>query len=162
MNIPVVSGALLPDLMYEGADNFYGTSGTLGQRRGNFILQNSDLIIAIGNSLASKQTGFNQELFAPYAKILMIEAFSEPFYGASLVASGAMRGTGDTFVPSVFKFVSMWCVRIPLAIFLRSRYGLAGVWAAMSFELFVRGVLFLIRLGGKKWAGLILKFQVKK
>ncbi len=96
------------------------------------------------------------------AKILMIEAFSEPFYGASLVASGAMRGTGDTFVPSVFKFVSMWCVRIPLAIFLRSRYGLAGVWAAMSFELFVRDVLFLIRLGGKKWAGLILKFQVKK
>ena len=85
------------------------------------------------------------------AEILMIEAFSEPFYGASLVASGAMRGTGDTFVPSVFKFVSMWGVRIPLAIFLRSKYGLLGVWAAMSFELFVRGILFLIRLWGKNW-----------
>ncbi|MBR1404147.1 MAG: MATE family efflux transporter [Treponema sp.] len=85
-------------------------------------------------------------------KILRIEAFCEPFYGASLVASGAMRGTGDTFVPSVLKFVSMWCVRLPLALFLRSRYGLEGVWAAMSFELCVRGVLFLIRLGSRKWA----------
>ena len=85
-------------------------------------------------------------------KILRIEAFCEPFYGASLVASGAMRGTGDTFVPSVLKFVSMWCVRLPFAVFLRSRYGLEGVWAAMSFELCLRGILFLIRLGGKKWS----------
>lgn len=85
-------------------------------------------------------------------KILRIEAFCEPFYGASLVASGAMRGTGDTLVPSVLKFLAMWCVRLPLAVFLRSRYGLEGIWAAMSFELCVRGVLFLIRLGSRKWA----------
>lgn len=74
MNIPVVSGSLLPDLMFENAQNYYGTSGSLGERRGNFILQNADLIIAIGNSLALKQTGFNQKLFAPYAKIIMIDA----------------------------------------------------------------------------------------
>ena len=85
------------------------------------------------------------------AKILMIEAFCEPLYGASLVASGAMRGTGDTFVPSCFKFFSMWMVRIPLALFLRGLYGLAGVWAAMSIELCVRGILFLIRLWGRGW-----------
>lgn len=86
------------------------------------------------------------------SRILRIEAFCEPFYGASLVASGAMRGTGDTFIPSCLKFLSMWCVRIPLAVFLRSRYGLEGVWFAMSLELCLRGILFLIRLSGKKWA----------
>ncbi len=85
-------------------------------------------------------------------KILRIEAFCEPFYGASTIASGAMRGTGDTFVPSCYKFFSMWMVRIPLALLLRSKYGLAGVWAAMSIELCVRGILFLIRLYGRKWA----------
>ena len=74
MGIPVVSGALLPDVMYEGAPNYFGTSGSTGERKGNFILQNADLIIAIGNSLALKQTGFNQELFAPKAKIIMIDA----------------------------------------------------------------------------------------
>ncbi|WP_296321197.1 MATE family efflux transporter [Treponema sp. UBA3813] len=85
-------------------------------------------------------------------KILRIEAFCEPFYGASNIASGAMRGTGDTFVPSCYKFFSMWMVRIPLALLLRSKYGLAGIWAAMSVELCVRGILFLIRLSGRKWA----------
>ncbi len=79
MNIPVVSGALLPDIMYEGAKNFYGTSGNVGERHGNFILQNSDLIIAIGNSLALKQTGFNQEAFAPNAKIVMVDAGEDEF-----------------------------------------------------------------------------------
>lgn len=85
------------------------------------------------------------------AAVLMIEAFSEPLYGASLVASGALAGTGDTLVPSCIKFFSMWMIRIPLALFLRSRYGLEGVWFAMSFELCVRGILFLLRLGGKSW-----------
>lgn len=85
------------------------------------------------------------------AKILRIEAFSEPFYGASLVANGALRGTGDTFIPSIYKFVTMWMIRIPLAVFLRSKYGLEGIWFAMSFELCIRGILFLIRLAGKKW-----------
>ena len=83
--------------------------------------------------------------------VLMIEAFSEPFYGASLVANGAMRGTGDTFIPSCFKFFSMWMIRLPLALFLRSEYGLEGIWFAMSFELCIRGILFLLRLAGKKW-----------
>lgn len=77
MNIPVVAGALLPDIMYDGAKNFYGTSGILGERRGNFIVQNADLIIAIGNSLTSKQVGFNSELFAPYAKIVMVDACAD-------------------------------------------------------------------------------------
>ena len=85
------------------------------------------------------------------AKVLRIEAFSEPFYGSSLVANGALRGTGDTLIPSIYKFVTMWLIRIPLAIFLRTRYGLEGIWFAMSFELCVRGILFLIRLAGKGW-----------
>lgn len=33
--------------------------------------------------------------------ILRIEAFAEPMYGASIVASGAFRGAGDTLVPSM-------------------------------------------------------------
>lgn len=85
------------------------------------------------------------------ARILRIEAFSEPFYGGSIVVTGALRGTGDTFVPSCMKFFSMWLVRIPLAIFLRGKFGLEGVWFAMSFELCVRGIIFFIRLSGKKW-----------
>lgn len=93
------------------------------------------------------------EIISLGAKVLMIEAFCEPFYGASLVSNGAFRGTGDTFIPSCFKFFSMWIIRIPLAVFilLKTEFGLTGIWFAMSFELCIRGFLFLGRLAGKKW-----------
>ena len=85
------------------------------------------------------------------AQVLRIEAFAEPMYAASIVASGVFRGAGDTLVPSCMNLFSMWCVRIPLAAVLAPHFGLHGVWAAMCIELCVRGVLFLFRLAGKKW-----------
>jgi Na+-driven multidrug efflux pump len=80
------------------------------------------------------------------AEVLRIEAFAEPLFAASIVASGVFRGAGDTFVPSIMNLFSMWAVRIPLSAFLAPRVGLRGVWIAMCIELCVRGALFLIRL----------------
>ena len=83
--------------------------------------------------------------------MLRIEAFAEPLFAASIVAAGALRGAGDTLVPSVLNLVSMWGVRITLAAVLAPRFGLPGVWFAMCFELCVRGVLFLVRLLRGRW-----------
>ncbi len=80
------------------------------------------------------------------SEILRIEAFAEPMYAASIVASGVFRGAGDTSVPTVLNLVSMWAVRIPLAAYLAAGYGIQGVWLAMCIELCVRGTLFLILL----------------
>ena len=85
------------------------------------------------------------------AFVLRIEAFAEPLYAVSISASGAMRGAGDTLVPSVLNLVSMWGVRITVAAFLAPRLGLAGVWLAMCAELCVRGILFLVRLLRERW-----------
>ena len=83
--------------------------------------------------------------------VLRIEAFAEPLFAASLVASGAMRGAGDTLVPSIFSLVSMWGVRITLATIAAPRWGLVGVWVVMAGELCFRGVLFLVRLLRDRW-----------
>lgn len=83
--------------------------------------------------------------------VLRIEAFAEPLYGASIVACGVFRGAGDTLIPSCLNFFTMWAVRLPIAAFLAPRIGLKGVWIAMCLELCVRGILFLIRLAGKRW-----------
>ncbi|WP_347493506.1 MATE family efflux transporter [Ruminococcus sp. HUN007] len=84
-------------------------------------------------------------------EVLRIEAFAEPLYGASIIASGVFRGAGDTLIPSCLNFCSMWLIRIPLSAFLAPRYGLKGVWTAMCIELCIRGILFLIRLFTKKY-----------
>lgn len=77
--------------------------------------------------------------------ILRIELLAEPLFGVSIVAAGALRGTGDTFVPSLMNLGSIWIVRIGLALILVSRLGLTGMWIAMPVELCVRGLLMLYR-----------------
>ena len=85
------------------------------------------------------------------ARVLRIEAFAEPMFGASIVASGAMQGAGDSTACFVLNLVSMWGIRLTLAFLLAPRFGLVGVWGAMCFELCVRGLRFLIRLARGKW-----------
>lgn len=83
--------------------------------------------------------------------ILRIEAFAEPFYAASMVAAGALRGAGDTLLPSIFTLFSNWCVRIPALVVVAPRFGLVGCWVVMALELCLRGILFLVRLLRGRW-----------
>jgi len=85
------------------------------------------------------------------AKVLRIEAFAETLYGVSIVAYGACVGAGNTLVPTILNFMSMWVVRIGLAAILTPRMGLVGYWIAMCIELNVRGLLFIWWLKGDKW-----------
>ena len=86
------------------------------------------------------------EIRALGAQVLRIEAFAEPMFAASIVASGVFRGEGKTLASSMINLFSMWAVRLTLAAFLAPRFGLKGVWTAMCVELCVRGLLYLIRL----------------
>ena len=82
---------------------------------------------------------------------LRIEAFAEPMFAASIVAYGVFVGAGDTFIPSIMNFSSMWAVRLTLAAMLAPVMGLKGVWIAMCIELCFRGAIFLYRLFNGKW-----------
>lgn len=84
-------------------------------------------------------------------RVLRIEAFAEPLFAVSIVTAGALRGAGDTLIPSMINLASMWGVRITAASLLAPRLGLVGVWIAMCGELCVRGLLFLVRLLRGKW-----------
>ncbi len=41
-------------------------------------------------------------------RVLRIEAFAEPMYGAAIVATGILRGKGDTLWPTIISLVSNW------------------------------------------------------
>lgn len=83
--------------------------------------------------------------------VLRIEAFAEPFYAASIVAAGGIQGGGNTLLPSLMNFFSMWVVRIPLSWICASHWGLVGVWIAMALELCFRGLTLAIVLYRGKW-----------
>lgn len=86
-----------------------------------------------------------KEVQALAVEVLRIGLLSEALFGVSIVAAGALRGTGDTFVPSIMNLGSIWVVRIGLALLLVKPLGLHGVWIAMAVELCVRGLLLLFR-----------------
>ncbi len=96
------------------------------------------------------------DVIALGVKCLRIEAFAELFYAVSIVGYGACVGAGDTLVPTVLNFASIWLVRIVLAVILTPRYGLVGYWIAMCVELNVRGILFAIRVAGNSWMKKVL------
>lgn len=85
------------------------------------------------------------------AEVLRIEAWAEPMFAASIVAYGVFVGVGDTKIPALMNFGSIWAVRVPLAWMLSKSMGLRGVWIAMCVELTFRGLIFLIRLFRSRW-----------
>ena len=91
------------------------------------------------------------EVVALGARCLRLEAFAEAGYAASIVAHGICMGAGDTKVPTALNLISVWAVRISLALILTPHYGLMGYWIAMFIELNVRGALFVWRIRGDKW-----------
>ena len=91
------------------------------------------------------------EVVALGARVLRIEAFAEAFYAASIVGFGVCAGAGETLVPTVLNFGTMWIVRIGLALILTPVYGLVGYWIAMCVELSLRGILFLVYVRSGKW-----------
>jgi acetolactate synthase I/II/III large subunit len=59
-------------LNYKQKKNF-GRPNTWGQRYSNIIIQQSDLLIAVGTRLGMQQTGFNYESFIPNGKIIHVD-----------------------------------------------------------------------------------------
>jgi acetolactate synthase-1/2/3 large subunit len=73
LNIPVVSTFNGIDLI-DNADPLYmGRLGTIGDRAGNFIVQNSDLYISIGSRNNIRQISYNWGAFAREAKKIIVD-----------------------------------------------------------------------------------------
>jgi acetolactate synthase-1/2/3 large subunit len=73
LGIPVMTTWNGMDRYGEDLANYWGRPNTWGQRSSNMLLQQCDLLIAIGTRLGLQQTGFAWEEFAPLAKIYQID-----------------------------------------------------------------------------------------
>ena len=71
--IPAVMPITAKDLVAEDHPGYVGIFGTAGQRRANFAVQNSDLLLALGAGLNIQKCGFNIAGFAPKAKKIVVD-----------------------------------------------------------------------------------------
>lgn len=112
---------------------------------GSILMGATGLLMALACPLVFMLLTPDPQVRELATQVLRIGLLAEPLFGASIVAAGSLRGTGDTFVPSMMNLGSIWIVRIGLALLLVKSLGLHGMWIAMATELCVRGLLMLYR-----------------
>jgi len=71
--IPVGVSYLAADLLPSDHPQYVGRLGIKGDRAGNFAVQNADLVISIGCHLSVALTGFEYELFAREADLIVVD-----------------------------------------------------------------------------------------
>jgi acetolactate synthase-1/2/3 large subunit len=71
LGIPVVTGWDSEDCMYDEHPLYVGRAGNMGDRPGNFAIQNSDLVLSIGSRLSIRQVGYNYKTWARAAYVIV-------------------------------------------------------------------------------------------
>ncbi len=73
LGIPVCTYWDSIDLIETEHPLYVGRGGNMGDRAGNFAVQNADLILAAGNRLPIRVTGYNWKTWAREAEVIMVD-----------------------------------------------------------------------------------------
>jgi acetolactate synthase-1/2/3 large subunit len=73
LGIPVVTGFNGHDLIATGNPLFVGRPGTIGDRPGNFAVQNSDCVLVLGCRLNIRQVSYAWQNFARAAELIVVD-----------------------------------------------------------------------------------------
>ncbi len=86
-----------------------------------------------------------REVIEASVVILSIAAVFQLFDGVQVVASGALRGAGDTRTPMFANLVFYWFIGLPIGCWLcfRAHRGAAGLWVGLCLALVLVGSVLL-------------------
>ena len=73
LSIPILTTWNAADRIPSDQTNYMGRPNTWGQRSANLVMQQADLLIAIGTRLGMQQTGFNWQNFIPNGYVIQID-----------------------------------------------------------------------------------------
>ena len=74
LGIPAVTGWNAHDALPNSNNCYAGRPGTVGDRAGNFTVQNSDFLLVLGSRLNIRQVSYNWKNFASNAYKIMVDA----------------------------------------------------------------------------------------
>jgi len=97
-NIPIVTSWNMSDWLPTSHPLNIGRPGLSGQRGANMVLQNSDLIIAIGSHLSVNIIGTRPEYFARDARIVVVDVDDNEIDHCPLALEVAVRADASIFV----------------------------------------------------------------
>ncbi|HEX3092270.1 MAG TPA: MATE family efflux transporter [Candidatus Angelobacter sp.] len=79
------------------------------------------------------------------ATLLLVAAVFQLFDGLQVVATGALRGAGNTRIPMFANFLGYWVIGLPLGAFLcfKLKMGAVGMWLGLCLALILIGSALL-------------------
>jgi len=124
-----------------GAKNAGNTAILLGA---SFMFCMSIVLLVFPQSIARIYTN-DPVLIRTAVVLLAAGAAFQLFDGIQTVATGSLRGTGDTRTPMICHFCAYWLMGLPFGAWLcfRRHLGPLGLWVGLSASLILIGILLL-------------------
>jgi Na+-driven multidrug efflux pump len=83
---------------------------------------------------------------------LRIVGLSYLFFAVMFISNGVINGAGQTFITTVISLISLWVVRVPLALYLTHRLdAVTGVWYAIAVSFAVSMLSSLVYFSTGRW-----------
>lgn len=86
VRIPIVTAWNAHDLVWDDHELYCGRPGTIGNRGGNFVVQNADLLLVLGCRLNIRQISYNYNDFAPKAYKIIVDIDNSELYKPTIHA----------------------------------------------------------------------------
>lgn len=91
LGVPVITGWDSEDCIWDEHPLYTGRAGNMGDRAGNFAVQNSDLVLSVGSRLSIRQVGYNYKTWARAAFVIVNDIDSEELKKPSVHADLAVH-----------------------------------------------------------------------
>ena len=98
VGIPVVTGWNIQDAIWDEHPLYAGRPGNMGDRPGNFAVQNSDLVFSVGSRLSIRQVGYNYKTWARKAYVIMNDVDQEELKKPSVHVDLPVHADGKVFL----------------------------------------------------------------
>ncbi len=103
LKIPVVTGWNAHDTLTNDNPYYAGKPGTVGDRAGNFTVQNADYLLVLGCRLNIRQVSYNWKSFASKAWIAMVDVDTAELDKPTLNIDLKIRANLNNFLPQFLK-----------------------------------------------------------
>ncbi len=111
MGIPVLSTFNGFDLIPTEHPQFVGRIGTVGDRAGNFALQNSDLLLSVGSRNNIRQISYNWETYARGAKKVIVDIDAAELKKPTIKPDLAIHADAGSFLQELSS--QLYCKKLP-------------------------------------------------
>lgn len=106
LNVPIVTYWNTIDLIETEHPLYVGRGGNMGDRAGNFAVQNSDLVIAIGTRISIRQTGYNFQTWAREAYVIMVDVDRAEMKKKTIHVDLPVWADAKDFLQKLYDFVA--------------------------------------------------------